>query len=148
MNFMRKLGKYGMLLSVMCLGLSLRAGSSGPSSTPEQRAEQVSAGQKVMNILRACISDTDKKTSFKEFVAQMIQVLEEICKNPDKLKTFQTEFPNLNIQALILALKKVQLKTSAILIGFDLKPFFKSLPQDLQDVNKLYNGIDRRLAIK
>lgn len=58
------------------------------------------------------------------------------------------EYPNLNIPALISALKKVQSKTSAMLIGFTLKPFFKELPHDLQDISKLLTGLNKRLAMK
>lgn len=141
LKYMRKIGKFGALsLLLICMSSSkTRAG---------ENVEQLSPNKKVIALFRACISDEDKKTSFKEFVAQMIKVLEDIIGDPEKLAAFKKEFPNLDAKVLIVALQKVQQKTSAFMIGFVLKPFFQVLPKDLQDYGTLYSGLTKRLAIK
>ena len=107
-------------------------------------------GQYLMSLIRACVFAQDsisselEKISFSEFVALILKLLED----PIFAQAVAQEYPRLDISKLIVALKKVQFKTSALSIGFTLKPFFKELPQDLQDYSKLLKGITRRLAIK
>lgn len=133
---MRTIGKHGALfLLVMCSGLN---------SSNIIAAQQTTPGQELMIMLRTCLCDFNDKTPFSQFVAKMLKLLEDkVCATAIK-----TEYPNLNIPALTAALKKVQFKTHAMFIGFALKPFFKELPKDLQDLSTLITGLNKRLAIK
>lgn len=117
--------------------------SSGLTSFTMQ-AKEDTAGKVVIELLRTFEAENDDPRTLSEFFAAIIAILED----PVKAAEFKKEYPSINIQALIAALKKVQHKTSAPLIGLALRPFFKYLPEDLQDVSKLWRAINRRTAKK
>jgi hypothetical protein len=109
-------------------------------------ATKPTPGEELIIVLRACLFDDPNKdkTPFREFVAKLLKLLED----PNCAAAIKKEYPNLDIPALILALKNAQSSTSAMMIGFKLRSFFSELPKDLQDTSRLLTGLNRRLAIK
>ena len=133
-NKLRKIGLCGMLVVVISSGLTSYAAQD----------EKETAGKTVVALLRAFESDMSDPRTLNEFFDAIIAILED----PIKAAEFKKEYPGINVQALIAALKKVRSKTSAVVIGLALKPFFKYLPEDLQDISKLWSAINRRTAKK
>lgn len=127
-----------MLVLVLSSGLTSFALQAGVDSEKSKKENPVIA------LLRAFEAKNDDPRTLSEFFAAIIAILED----PVQAAEFQKEYPNIDIKKLIEALKKVQHKTQAVLIGLALKPFFKYLPADLQDVSKLWSAINRRTGKK
>ncbi len=101
-----------------------------------------SPGQEFIAELRKFCNDFKDTTSFSKFCVKLVTFLEQYA------AAIKNEFPTLSIQELIKALKDVQNKTSSMMIGFKLHPFFKELPHDLQDVSKWRAALNRRLSLQ
>jgi hypothetical protein len=136
---LKNIGKYGALVFVMTSGLTYSLVQA------EQAAQENTAGKVVIALLRAFEAENKNDTrTLRDFFTEIIKILED----PVKAEEFNKEYPNIDVKALIAALKKVQDKTSAVVIGTALKPFFEYLPADLRDIPKLWKAIKRRTVNK
>lgn len=129
-SYLDRVGKYGVLFLLLC-GAVHRAIPNNATRSP---------GQEFIAELRKFCNDFTDTTSFSKFCVKLATFLKEYE------AAIKNEFPTLDIPALIAALKAIQDKTSSLVIGFKLYPFFKQLPQDLQDRTVWQNALQKRLA--